>query len=232
MFSFRRSAMVAGRSSPMPGTIHLCESCRAGSPLITSPFCTVCGSSFPDRRAASTTAVVPVSATLPPMPRRAAPSCSKGGAGTDPSLQVWQQGSAQQAPGVAGRTALHGICSGVCGRCHHARSPPCTGLRQRGFNQAVLLGEILAKRWRLPLCRRNLQRTRWTEPQINLTAAERRQNVQGAFAVSEPAAVTGKRIILVDDVFTTGSTVAECAKVLKKAGATAVFVVTVARATG
>ena len=47
----------------------------------------------------------------------------------------------------------------------------------------------------------------------------------------EPAAVSGKRIILVDDVFTTGSTVAECAKVLKKAGAAAVFVVTVARAT-
>ena len=103
-------------------------------------------------------------------------------------------------------------------------------LRQRGFNQAVLLGEILARQWRLPLSRRNLQRIRWTEPQINLSAAERVANVRGAFAVSEPALLKGKRIILVDDVYTTGSTVAECARVLFKADAAEVFVVTVARA--
>jgi ComF family protein len=103
-------------------------------------------------------------------------------------------------------------------------------LRQRGFNQAVLLGEILSREWRLPLSRRNLRRIRWTEPQIKLTAAERVANVRGAFAVSAPALLRGKRIILVDDVYTTGSPVAECTRVLFKAEAAEVCVVTVARA--
>jgi ComF family protein len=103
-------------------------------------------------------------------------------------------------------------------------------LRERGFNQAVLLGEILAKQWRLPLSRNNLCRIRWTEPQISLSAGERRDNVRGAFAVREATSVRNRRIILVDDVYTTGSTVAECARTLKKGGAEAVFVATVARA--
>ena len=103
-------------------------------------------------------------------------------------------------------------------------------LRSRGFNQAILLGELLARRWQLPMERGVLQRIRWTEPQINLSADERQENVKGAFVVHEPARVSGKRIILLDDVLTTGSTVAECAAVLKAAGAVEVLVVTVARA--
>lgn len=103
-------------------------------------------------------------------------------------------------------------------------------LRQRGFNQAVLLGEHLGREWRLPLSRRNLRRIRWTEPQINLSATERVANVRGAFSVTDPALVREKRIILVDDVYTTGSTAAECARVLFKAGAAEVIVVTIARA--
>jgi len=103
-------------------------------------------------------------------------------------------------------------------------------LRERGFNQAVLLGEILARKWHVPLARKNLIRIRWTEPQVNLTASERKHNVRGAFAVEDTAAVRNRRIILLDDVYTTGSTVAECARTLKKEGAAAVFVVTIARA--
>lgn len=103
-------------------------------------------------------------------------------------------------------------------------------LRQRGFNQAILLGEIFAKRWGLPLLRNNLRRVRWTEPQVNLSAAERLENVKGAFAIDNTTEILGRRILLVDDVYTTGSTVKECAKVLKSGGAKAVFVVTVARA--
>ncbi|HTY20723.1 MAG TPA: ComF family protein [Geobacteraceae bacterium] len=103
-------------------------------------------------------------------------------------------------------------------------------LRQRGFNQAILLGEILAREWRLPLMRRNLRRTRWTEPQINLSAAERIANVRGAFSVSKPELVRDKKVLLVDDVYTTGSTVSECTKVLLRAGAEEVFIVTIARA--
>lgn len=103
-------------------------------------------------------------------------------------------------------------------------------LRSRGFNQALLLAELLAHEWRLPLERRALRRVRWTEPQITLTAAERRENVRGAFAVADNVAVAGKCVLLVDDVLTTGSTVEECARTLKRSGAVGVAVVTVARA--
>lgn len=103
-------------------------------------------------------------------------------------------------------------------------------LRSRGFNQAVLLGELLAVEWQLPLERRVLRRVRWTEPQISLSAEERRENVKGAFAVADKSAVAGKRVLIVDDVLTTGSTVEECSRMLKCAGAVNVAAVTVARA--
>jgi predicted amidophosphoribosyltransferase len=74
-----------------------------------------------------------------------------------------------------------------------------------------------------------LARTRPTQPQIDLPAAERRLNVKGAFAVARPEYVSGKRLLLLDDVMTTGSTMDECAKELKKAGAATVHAVTVAR---
>jgi ComF family protein len=103
-------------------------------------------------------------------------------------------------------------------------------LQERGFNQAILLGEIFAQRWGIPLVRNNLQRIRWTEPQINLTASARAENVRGAFALADAAALAGQRVLLVDDVYTTGSTVKECARVLWKGGAAAVAVLTIARA--
>ena len=103
-------------------------------------------------------------------------------------------------------------------------------LRSRGFNQAVLLGNIFSDFWKIPLDRHNLRRIRWTEPQVNLSAHERRSNVKGAFYVQHPSQVSGRRVLLVDDVLTTGSTVEECAAVLKKAGAVEVIVVTVVRA--
>jgi ComF family protein len=102
-------------------------------------------------------------------------------------------------------------------------------IKERGFNQAILLGELLANEWRIPFGRSLLMRIRWTEPQVKLAAGERAANVRGAFAVRDPSLVKGRRVMLVDDVLTTGSTVSECSRVLKKAGAAEVFVVTVAR---
>ncbi|MDD2852228.1 MAG: ComF family protein [Desulfuromonadaceae bacterium] len=102
-------------------------------------------------------------------------------------------------------------------------------LRQRGFNQAVLLGRVLSKKLSLPMVPDALTRTRATVPQIGLSAAERRTNVTGAFTVKKNRAVEGKRILLLDDVMTTGSTMDECAGGLKKAGAAAIIAVTIAR---
>jgi ComF family protein len=103
-------------------------------------------------------------------------------------------------------------------------------LRQRGFNQALLLAEIFSDRWDIPLSRNNLKRIRWTEPQVNLNAPERVRNVKGAFSLTDEVESNGKRVLLVDDVYTTGSTVKECSRVLKRGGAAEVVVLTIARA--
>ena len=101
--------------------------------------------------------------------------------------------------------------------------------RERGYNQSALLGERLARRIGIPFRGRLLWRRRATASQTRLTAAQRVHNVRGVFSVPWPRPVRGARILLVDDVMTTGATVNECARALKGAGAAAVMVLTVAR---
>lgn len=99
--------------------------------------------------------------------------------------------------------------------------------RERGFNQAALLAAHLAAASGLPLRPGWLSRGRATRFQTELTAAERRANVAGAFRGSERAA--GAHVLVVDDIFTTGATAAECARTLRAAGARTVGVLAVAR---
>lgn len=102
-------------------------------------------------------------------------------------------------------------------------------LRERGFNQALLLARSLEKRLNVPLNPKVLRRIRYTEHQVNLSRSARKKNVRGVFAVSDPSLVKGKNILLVDDVYTTGATVNECGRILLKSGANEVYVLTVAR---
>lgn len=101
--------------------------------------------------------------------------------------------------------------------------------RERGYNQSALLAERLARRVGIPFRRGLLRRLRPTATQTRLTAAQRVHNVKGVFSAPWPRRVAGARIVLVDDVMTTGATVNECARTLKAAGAEAVMVLTVAR---
>lgn len=103
-------------------------------------------------------------------------------------------------------------------------------LRQRGFDQSFVLAHTIAEILDLPLLIRPLKRTRETLPQARKNRTERYQNVRGAFEVVSPKTVFQKNILLVDDVFTTGSTVNEVTRVLKKAKAKRVQVFTLARA--
>ncbi len=103
-------------------------------------------------------------------------------------------------------------------------------LRWRGFNQATLLARPLARRCRIPLETHALRRVRPTVPQVGLGESERRRNIAGAFEIRRPAALRKRRILLVDDVYTTGATVEECARVLLRGDAAAVDVAVLARA--
>jgi len=102
-------------------------------------------------------------------------------------------------------------------------------LRERGFNQALSLARLLSKQYEIPLDRYSLTRRRMTEPQVGLSERNRVKNVSGAFSILEKNKVVKKDILLVDDVYTSGNTVDECSKVLIKAGARKVDVLTLAR---
>ncbi len=99
-------------------------------------------------------------------------------------------------------------------------------LRERTFNQAELLARALSKKLAVPCESDLLIRCRPTHPQAELNRQERTRNVRGAFDLRGEARVKGSRILLVDDVFTTGSTAEACARLLKSAGARTVSVVT------
>lgn len=103
--------------------------------------------------------------------------------------------------------------------------------RWRGFNQAAELGRGVAKYYGWEYQEGVLERTRYTKPQMELGGKNRRQNLSGAFALGkEGKLVKGRRVVLVDDVWTTGSTLRECGKVLKRAGVKEVWGLTLARA--
>lgn len=103
-------------------------------------------------------------------------------------------------------------------------------LRERGFNQAVILARQIAKRFALPIDFMTLKRAAFTEPQVGMGRVDRSVNVRGAFTVRKPERIADQRILLVDDVYTTGSTLAECTRTLLKAGADSVAVLTLAKA--
>lgn len=103
-------------------------------------------------------------------------------------------------------------------------------LRERGFNQAAVIAGEIGRLTGIGVERRALKKIRATAAQTSLERHERRANVRGAYAVPDPERIRGKVVLLVDDVFTTGATIRECAGVLRKAGAKDVRALTVAQA--
>lgn len=215
---------------PAAGPVHLCPACRAACISPVTPICTVCGVPFLTEGGADHPCG---SCALKPPPFIAARTAMLFDGPVREMIHRFKYDKRVHLARPLGLLAAVQLAPFARMTAPDLIIPVplhVKRLRQRGFNQSVLLGNVLAHEWRVPLCRRNLCRIRWTDPQIGLSAEERVSNVRGAFAVTNPALVKGKRVLLLDDVYTTGSTVAECARALNKAGARAVTVVTVARA--
>ncbi len=102
-------------------------------------------------------------------------------------------------------------------------------LRRREFNQSFILADSLGQHFNTPLLSSHLERSRFNPPQAGLKQKERLANVKGCFSLHKPEVIRGKKLLLVDDVYTTGATVGECARVLTKAGAEALDVYTLGR---
>ena len=102
-------------------------------------------------------------------------------------------------------------------------------MKNRGYNQSEELAKELSKILQIPLSLNNLIKIKQTLPQIKLSAKERQENLKNAFSINNPEELKNKKIFLVDDVYTTGSTMEECAKTLKESGAKQVWGIAIAR---
>lgn len=102
----------------------------------------------------------------------------------------------------------------------------------RGYNQSYLISKQLSKKMNIPECSFLIKRTKHTDAQSLLDKEDRRENVKGAFSIADPKALKSKRILLIDDILTTGCTIDECARTLKRAGARFVIAAVVASGRG
>jgi len=212
-----------------PADIHLCQGCREKISTVDSPLCTICGVPFATENGSDHPCGQCLTRRRPFAGARAAARFEGPLQELIHRFKYGKKIHLSRPLGLLTATALDDFHLSLAADylvpvpLHRRR------LRERGFNQSQLIGRVLAKSWEIPLSVHNLRRIRWTPPQTGLSAAERERNIKGAFSVARPDRFTGKRLILVDDVYTTGSTVIECAKTLRHYGAKEVYVVTVAR---
>ncbi len=102
-------------------------------------------------------------------------------------------------------------------------------LKRRGFNQSILLSKTIGNYFSIPVKEEILIKKKLTSSQVNLSKKEREKNILRAFSVERTEEIRDKNILILDDIFTTGSTVEECARELKKAKAKNIFILTLAR---
>ena len=209
---------------------YLCPECEEKAPRIKPPFCEKCSEQFTGAIGASFTCA----------------NCAHRCLYFDAAV------SSYRSRGIV-RTLVHQF---KYGRQFHLRHPLADWLgetihdprlrgrrfdilvpvplhpareRERGFNQAQLLADLLSTRISVPV-QPALERIRYTTTQTAFDRAERMENLRDAFRLRKKANVQDLRVLLIDDILTTGSTLSECARILKKAGAMSVYAATAARA--
>ena len=218
---------VCHRFAPEP----FCPECLAAVTLIRPPVCCHCGTPLdpmaqgPDEcaecRSAKRTPISRVrSAGVYQGPLRQAILALKFGGKRALALPLAK---------ILAELYLSGLCKSSDFDCVCPVPLDRQRQRERGFNQAQLLARYFSETVGLPLRDDLLQRVRPTLPQAMLPTEQRSKNVRGAFALTPHAEVKDARVLLVDDVYTTGSTLKECARILRQGGATEVCVITLAR---
>lgn len=210
--------------------ICLCDPCWAGLPRLCQPFCPKCG------RLIASRAMVPFTTAcgecrLDPPPFGVCRSPGLYESGLKQCIHLFKYEGRRDLARPLGLLMAECVSREFQGIAFDAIVPvPLhrSKLRARGFNQAELLARELGKRAGMPVAHRALVRVEARESQSTLARAARLKNIMGVFAVSSREAVEGKRLLLIDDVFTTGATVDECVRVLLGSGAGAVDVCTLA----
>lgn len=208
----------------------LCWDCRAQLRIITPPFCARCGE--PVHGVIDHDYVCHACMRHPPTYQRSRAALHYNDTGKQLVIQFKYRHALWLEDFLAG-FLVAAVAAHYVGTVFDAvAAVPLHAVkrRERGFNQSLLLTKALARQLGLPVVgARSLRRIRPTPSQTRLTAGQRLTNVRGAFDTTNPDDWAGKRILLVDDVMTTGATVGACARVLSEAGAESVDVITVAR---
>lgn len=204
-----------------PGSLW-CETCQSGVVAVHAPICEMCGQPYVSTGLCSSCRVQPLQIEL----------IRSAALFHGPLRQAIHRFKYERLSGLAeplGKLLVDywqalGLWADwlIPVPLHPARE------RERGYNQSALLARQVACATGIPLLEHGLQRTRATAVQMKLNAAQRKQNVAGAFACYEPG-VKAKRVVVVDDVCTTGATLDACAAAVLKAGAASVVGLTLAR---
>jgi ComF family protein len=214
--------------------VPVCDACLDSIRALDEPVCSVCGQHLLGAQLANTRC--PECEQIEQPFERAAAYGSYSGALRD-LIHLLKYARVRPAAGVLGRMLAEVIEAFVP---QFGLEPPvviavplhASKLRQRGFNQSELIARSAIKNLhttQLSINNSALMRRRPTESQTGLSRAQRRLNIKGAFEVAHPKEIVGRDIIVVDDVCTTGTTVSECARVLRRARAGRIWVATVAR---
>jgi len=213
---------------------YFCEHCREHIQLVGHPLCNVCGRPFPD--ASGDDHECGVCLERPPQFIAARAWACYPREDDHPLREVVQKFKYARKVSLGrplGRLMARG-CQEFLREIDADVIVPVPlypkRLRWRGFNQSVLLAREVSRAYGIPMDPFLLQRRRETAAQTRLAEEERRRNVRGAFKLDPDRPIRGKRVLIVDDVYTSGATVNECSRTLKQGGAKEIYVLTLARA--
>jgi competence protein ComFC len=228
-FVYPEVCQVCGGARATPAQGYVCGGCRAKVRFIEPPFCERCGRPYEGD------ITHPFECANCRELEWHFHSARSAAVARDPVLEVIHRYKYQRAlwfePFLA-ELLIHAASPVLAGKKADLIVPvPLhpTKQREREFNQSERLADRLGAATQIPVNKRLLRRVLPTRTQTRLTRQERLANVRGAFALRDGQRLNGERIVLVDDVFTTGATTSACAKVLAAAGAGEVCVWTVAR---